>query len=623
MDFFEQQRRAKRLSWLALALFSLVIAAIGALFHAGVYLLWWFMYITPHHHRYSTSYYYHNSWGQPPSVEGYLGSPVFWVVCVLVAILFLAGSIRRWRQMRRSSVAIADLIGAVEISATDGRGEQQLINVVEEMAVASSTPVPRLFVLRNEPGINAFVSGTQPRQMMVVTQGAIDHLTRDELQGLVAHEFGHLFNGDTQLNMRIMILFAGLQAIGRMGYNMLSKDKLANKPRFRPINHRNISQRESILLQLRFLGMLFVGYPGLFFARLVKANVIRQREALADAGAHQFTRNPEGLAGAIMKMDKHGSVLRNPFAEDINHMCFGNGVSTHFKRLLASHPESEDRLAQIDTRWVARARVRQRRQSAEKEAATAPPNPLGDKQLGYAQQYLAAIPGTVRQRLKDPQGACLVIYALIVDLNKSQQLPGVNENDKLMLPILVDQLQDMGKRSRIPLIDLALPAIQRLDEDASKQFLATVDKLIKADGKINLFEFLLRQLIHHRVRPPAKPKTHFSRLNQVARDVQVVLSALILSATSDQAAQQKLFTLYAAPLLPKGRLLLPANRCFHIKTLAQSIKRLGQLNPFLKRSLTNACADIARDDGVINTQEIQLVRLICLLADCPIPQLEH
>ncbi len=166
---------------------------------------------------------------------------------------------------------------------------KRLHNVVEEMSIASGVPMPEVYVLEQERSINALAAGHTPANAaVVVTQGALDTLSRDELQSVVAHEFSHVLNGDMRPNVQLMGWLFGLLVVALIGRTLLRC-----APRGR---------RGALAVMVAALAVMILGYAGLFFARLLQAAVARQRERLADASSVQFTRNPGGLRGALLKV---------------------------------------------------------------------------------------------------------------------------------------------------------------------------------------------------------------------------------------------------------------------------------------------------------------------------------
>lgn len=327
MDFFEAQDVARRRTRLLVILFV-----------AAVVLIILIIYIVVHYLR-----------GPRP---GEVIDPVLLaVVAGGVVLLVGTGSGYRTLQLRRGGPAVAELLGGRRISpTTTDPAERRLVNVVEEMAIASHIPVPAIYVLDNEEGINAFAAGHSPTDAAVtVTHGTLQALTRDELQGVIAHEFSHIFNGDMRLNLRLMGLLFGILLLAVLGRILLYTGP---RGAYRGgTNRRGGGGGQIVLIGL---ALLLVGYIGVFFGRLIQAAISRQREYLADAAAVQFTRNPQGIAGALKKIGASleaggpGAQIANAHAEEANHLFFARGIGGLATRLFASHPPLVERIRRID-----------------------------------------------------------------------------------------------------------------------------------------------------------------------------------------------------------------------------------------------------------------------------------
>lgn len=265
------------------------------------------------------------------------------VTALAVVVLISAGSLIRWLDLAGGGERVANMVNARLIDpSTSDNDERQLRNIVEEMAIASGVPVPQLYVMDHETSINAFVAGYSPTEaVVVVTNGAITHLDRDELQGVIGHEFSHILNGDMRLNVRLIALLAGILMVGQIGLFLLR----GSSRRSFGSSRRGKGQGLAVALGL---ALTVIGYIGVFFGRLIQAAVSRQREMLADASSVQFTRNPEGIGGALYKIGLKSSYLdTTSHASDVNQMCFGESARMKFSHLLASHPPVAERIDAI------------------------------------------------------------------------------------------------------------------------------------------------------------------------------------------------------------------------------------------------------------------------------------
>ena len=320
MNFYQHQDAARHRSGLLIGYFVAAVILIVVLINLVVY---WAMIAAG---------------GVPVAPSDWIREPYILFVSLAVIGVIALSSLWTTLRLRGGGKALAKMVGArrVDPSSSDP-AERQLMNVVEEMSIASGVTVPELYVLDDEPGINAFVAGTRPSEtVMVVTQGALDNFSRDELQGVVAHEYSHIFNQDMSLNMRLMGFLAGILFIGQIGRILLHSGA-------------NSRGKNSSQFALVGLAVFIIGYIGIFFGNLIKAAVSRQREFLADASAVQFTRHPDGIGGALLKIRNHtqGSTLNSGHADDLSHFCFGASIANSFGGLMATHPPLDKRIAAV------------------------------------------------------------------------------------------------------------------------------------------------------------------------------------------------------------------------------------------------------------------------------------
>ncbi|MFN3712649.1 MAG: M48 family metallopeptidase [Alcanivoracaceae bacterium] len=635
MNFFEHQERARRRTFLLAAYFALAVAAIVLAVSLTFYLgLLWL------------------SGGDYPLREWLLSPGMAWCTGLTLVVVLAGSAVKAW-QLRDGGVALADLLGAREILTDSNRPEdRRLRNVVEEMAIASGIPAPRTFVMEQEKSINAMVAGYRPTEaVMVVTRGALDHLSREELQGVVGHEFSHVFNADMRINMRLMSVLAGILAIGKVGELMLH----ANTRR-RLYNSRSGKNEVAGIFFLIVMGvvLMVLGYIGLFFGRLIKAAISRQRELLADASSVQFTRNPAGIANALIKIrNQHGSHLVSSHGEDMSHMCFGATVPFHLQHLLATHPPMDERLRALGGEWLARARTRQRQsgpsdtaipvsgaamgfagQTAAEAAVAVTAHGIansvgtvGEAHLGYARSLHQSIPEELKQSLRQPDSARWVVLALAIGASRSEAdelvaLLPLSGLERQTIAHLVGQTRALGTRLRLPLIDLAIPALKQLPDASRQALLAELDQLVRHDQRLTLFEFVLTRILadHLAAKAERAPKIRFRHYPAAACQIQLVLSLMVHASGARDETAEALFRRASGALLPPGRTLLPASDC-RIEALDAALTDLRDLTPLLKGPMLDGLADVARADGRIQVQEAELLRGIATLMDCPMPPL--
>ncbi|MEQ8954691.1 MAG: M48 family metallopeptidase, partial [Gammaproteobacteria bacterium] len=329
MDFFESQETARKNTGKLVLLFGLAVFSLVLI--TNILFVVSFGVVNLNSASVATGTVFRFDW----QIFAISGTVIFGVV--LLATLYRVAS------LSGGGARIAEMMnGRLLVSGGNDLYEQRVLNVVEEMAIASGTPVPPIYIM-NEAGINAFAAGYAPSDAVIgITRGAIETLNRDQLQGVIAHEFSHILHGDMRINIRLIGVLFGIMVLGQIGYYLLRSSRYSRR-----------SSKGSGGIVLFGLGLLVIGYIGVFFGNLIKAAVSRQREFLADASAVQYTRNPEGIAGALMKIATHAShsYLDNPKSEEISHALFEEGRVTMLSSLFATHPPLERRIAAILPRW--------------------------------------------------------------------------------------------------------------------------------------------------------------------------------------------------------------------------------------------------------------------------------
>ncbi|HEX5636400.1 MAG TPA: M48 family metalloprotease, partial [Gammaproteobacteria bacterium] len=446
MDFFTRQDQARRKTWLLILYFVVAIAAtvlvVNVVVDTALRLLFVYSDIT--------------SPGSSKYTRGWLGSNTWVYVSLMTIGVIVSGSLYKLLRLSDGGVAVALMVGAIPVVASSKNpADKTFTNVVEEMAIASGMPVPQLFVLENETSINAFVAGFRPTEaVMVVTRGALEQLDRDELQGVVGHEFSHILNGDMRINLRLLAILAGILLIGKIGEVMMRGAKEGEG-------------RGALFILLFGLALYLVGYTGLFFGRVIKAAISRQREFLADAASVQFTRNPRGLTGALFKIQgsDSGTILQNDYAEDLSHMCIAEAMNVN--SWLATHPPLAVRIQAIDPSYLGTQRAkkiiarRKTESSLEKivdgqiQALSDSVGNISGQQMALASEIHHAMPSVLIQSVHAIEGATGVVYALL----DAQNLPADIQSRVNKLREITGRLD---RRMRLPLIDMTLPQLKRM-----------------------------------------------------------------------------------------------------------------------------------------------------------------
>jgi len=573
----------------------------------------------------------------PATFDWQLFSTIGLVVIAVVAV----GSFYKISALSSGGDAVATMLGGEPIFADGGDPDQRkVINVVEEMAIAAGIPVPQVYLLK-EDGINAFAAGFSSSDAVIgVTSGAIRHLNREQLQGVIAHEFSHILNGDMRLNIRLIGILNGILLIGLIGYRILSGTSRASGSRkgFGP-------------LLIMGVGLMVIGYAGTFFGKLIKAAVSRQREFLADAAAVQFTRNPDGIGGALLRIGASpaGSLLKNPRCAEISHAFFGQGVEVFFESLFATHPPLAARIKRILPTWdgsfpsgANAALVKERPGQGNEEVAggavlgltgaamVARVGQTSEADLGYARVLLSGLPEALLKAARDPFAARALICLLVLDGDeevRARQLQYLKSSaDRGVHAETMKLLREGGtlrSEQRLPLVDLALPTLRRLTEPQYRLFLSNLDSLIEADGRISLFEWCLRRIVLHHLNKafsrPAGQGFTTGDLSQLSGAC-VVLLSLLAHAGNSQTGEAVAAFAAARQELGLAIELAPAER-LGLSELDRALVDLGRLAPQLKARLLTACGACITADGVIAPVEAELLRAVAATLDCPMPPL--
>jgi Zn-dependent protease with chaperone function len=574
---------------------------------------------------------------------------VFLIIGVAVAVVILLGSTYKILALSGGGARIAEMLDAeLVVNGSGDLGRQRLLNVVEEMAIASGTPVPPVYLL-NEEGINAFAAGYKPGDAIIgVTRGAIEKLNREQLQGVIAHEFSHILNGDMKLNIRLIGLLHGILLIGMIGYYIL-----------RSTSHSRRS-KDSGGAAILGLGLVIIGYAGTFFGNLIKAAVSRQREYLADASAVQFTRNAEGIAGALKRIggDAVGSIIENPAGVQISHALFSEGIKTWLGSLYATHPPLAKRIYSIQPHWdgefdyskpvetgPAEVQAKMQQSAGEKQALTMAAiatamtsGAIADltgqpttSQLEYAHHLINDLPPEFVSAVNDPYAARAVIYFLILDKDKTahnaqlQHLKNAADTgvyEETMKLLLAGY--ELKKEYRLPLVDLALATLHQLSAKQYRLFRENLDRLIEIDKKISLFEWSIRKIVFHHLDPVFAMKPGTTRQNlelaQAKPACALLLSVLIYSGKQQGINDSDVFNRAIDELGMNGISLLPKNT-IRLDQLNSALDRLAQLKPLEKPRLLKACAIAITADQQITSDEVEIYRAISAIIDCPVPPL--
>jgi Zn-dependent protease with chaperone function len=626
MNFFQQQRQAKRRTLLLIVLMALAVLSLIAVSCV-------LMTIPVEDGDGNVLFDLEMSW----ELIGYVSAVVISVV--------LLGSTAKHSELSAGGKVIArGLNGRLINHNAQTLEEQRLLNVVEEMAIASGTAVPPVYLLP-ELGINAFAAGMTPQNAVIgVTQGAINLLTREELQGVIAHEFSHIYNGDMRLNTRLIAIVHGILVLGLTGSYILRGTEAVGK---------EAARRNKFVAFTALVGFVLcvAGFAGSYFGNLIKAAIGRQREFLADATAVQYTRNPQSIAGALKKIGGYelGATLNAARAAEFSHLYFGSGTSSF--DLMASHPDLSERIRRVDAHWdgsfvkIAAPAVEPQAKPDlpisdafggvpaaamavfyDLSAAQASVAAIGAPQAEHlieARRVLGDIPQVLREAARSIDGAQAIVYGLL--LSRSAPVLGL-QLDTLrgtvddavfeQLELLQNPLLSLQPGLRLPLLDLATPSLQLLGKSFARVD-ANLIALIEADNESELLEWTLLRVVERNVLGATPVQFKFG-LFQCAEELLALLSALARAGQNDQAA--------AADALQSAWQGLAFEQPQEIRKdleeligLETALNRLRHLMPEERPALLDAMTRCVMHDGVITVAEAELFRAVADLLDCPLP----
>jgi Zn-dependent protease with chaperone function len=632
MNFFKRQDEARRASRRLVVLFGLAVVVVVASVDLVVFLL--MRQGEAHAHGY-----------MPPLTEWLAVHPrmVVGTTLVVLAIIVLA-SVYKTMLLGGGGGVVARSLGGVRISAdTTDPLQRRLLNVVEEMAIAAGVPMPEVYLLEQESGINAFAAGHNASNAAIgVTRGTLTTLNRAELQGVIAHEFSHVLNGDMRLNVRLMGMLFGLLVIALIGRTVLR-----GATRVRGDRKGGV-----MIVVLIALAVLIIGYVGLFFGRLIQAAVSRTRESLADASAVQFTRDPSGLRGALVKIgaSNAGSRLGNPEVEEVAHMLFAPGL----RRFFATHPPLLERLKAIDPRFDPKEidSARARMAAAETEAPAAAPkaadvmsiidlpaaapamiaqlvgNP-GTAHMQLAREIRESLPEQIVAAGRHPQSARALLLALALDANpeiRARQKQAIalrlSQQIAAMTGTLEPHVDALEPEQRSPALLRAFTALRQLTHEERVQLMACLNGMLPRDGDVSLHSYVLRKLAQMHLRDDLNPRARPARLTlqAVQQDAQILFSVLAQHGHADETSARRAYEAGMHHLFPRERPSYGLAGPW-APALDLALSRLDQLAPIGKEQLVEAMVATVTHDQQLTMGEAELLRAVCASLHCPLPPL--
>jgi Zn-dependent protease with chaperone function len=575
--------------------------------------------------------------------------PLLAIVAALTTLFIMGATAYKTSALSSGGSKVAESMGGTRVSPdVKDPSLQRLRNVVEEMAIASGVPVPDIYVLERESGINAFAAGYETGDAAVaVTRGTLDLLNRDELQGVIGHEFSHILNGDMRLNIRLMGILFGIMVIALVGRSIMRGSTWGSS-----------RSRGQGVVVIAAVGLAVLGWIGIFFARVIKARVSRQREFLADASAVQFTRQTRGIADALKKIGgfPSGSYFRAADPEEVSHMLFGAG--SRLRGLFATHPPLTERIQALDSTFTADdypvvdlatrdavaedARVAGLQGAASPMTGTETPSDLsrtiadrvgdpGDEHLQAAIRIRRSVPESLYDAAHSHDLAYLLAIALVLDHRgetTGRQLGIINERLGADRTRLIRQFHEdilrAGIDYRLPLMELVFPALKRRPAPELKYLIELAGRLIEVDGEIDLYEYCFYRILvsnlNQSIEPQARQRIHKATREPVQRAAIDLLRIVARHGHADEQEQEQAFRAGAASFGKWGRQYeFAADHGYSVEILDRSLETLLALNGEGKKMLIQALTETVMWDRQLAVEEAELVRAICASLACPLP----
>nr|MDA3945794.1 M48 family metallopeptidase [Helicobacteraceae bacterium] len=559
-----------------------------------------------------------------------------------------------YKYMRLSSggKSVAIALGGQQLNHNSATTQEKvLLNVVEEMSIASGISIPTVYLL-DESSINAFAAGmTLDDAVIGVTRGTVEKLDRNELQGVIAHEFSHIFNGDMRLNLQLTATLHGILLIGLVGRFIL---RSMSRSSHRTGSSGNKKGNGGLYFLLVGAGLFLIGYAGTFFGSIIKANVSRKREYLADATAVQYTRYPRGISGALKKIAYYSSHLEAPAAGTYSHLYFAEGVGSFFSSLMATHPPLEDRIKKIEPRWsgrfpdyskTERSGVKEsdsKRKESDKAAQKAKKEQIAqgaiaaammrvgqikEEEIEQVQEDIKALDSKIAERLSDPLGAQAVILSLLYDAAYKEELFAVvqEENPYLLLEFasfMQEKHTALEKQSAL-IVSLSMNALKSLSMEQYQRFNKIVEAFVTIDKEVSLFEWSLQYIIQRPVEMHLGirkvPKSMHTHIGAIKMEVEILFSMLVQAQYDDELEAEEAFTKTKKAIKAGALQYQPRDSITH-ELFLQSVLAIETAKPAIAERIFEGVLHSIKIDGQVSETENAFVHAIAQLMQVPLPR---
>lgn len=575
-NFFERQDKAHRATRWLVVWFGAAIAGTAAAIYAVVIFL----------HSYTSEF--RSLWD--PEIFAY----------VFGGTLLLVGGASFFKSCElgaSSGETIARELGGVAVNPNSGDPDRQrLVNVVQEMSIASGVPMPKIFILEREQSINAFAAGTRTDNAAIaVSRGALDKLSRDELQAVVGHEFSHILNGDMRLNVKLIGWIFGLVVLSLLGRILMQSALLSGNSR---------SRKNDGAQALVFVGLaiMVIGFVSQFFAGIIQAAISRHRERLADASATQFTRNPIALANALSRIGGDSGILHSPHASEYSHFFFVSGVHSLFD----THPPLEERIRALNPAWDGRFLETPKTHSRTPENAET-----------LAKKWRLA------EQAKDVKGARALVFLLMMSHSRDDDREQANlllQTEKRDVFALMEAnweaVNALPPQKRLSLVMLAAPRLREFSQKERKAICSTLRRLAETDGEIALFEFLIIRIVEGLLL--WNDGSQYSG-RQYTDAAGVLFSAMMRENAfpPDVAARKLREVLAAQDFFPREMKLVPAAG-LSIPKLDRAFDCLRTAPILFRENLIKVCDAVARTDGTVSDSEADFINAVAVALACPV-----